>query len=132
VWHKHAKGCEALRPDDVAAIAENLANARFGWPTDASDSIQKFLDHLEQHYVHAPVSAGDRALHNLTNPHFIECLQKYDPHLRRAFLRAAKGDGCAASHRAHVLNRNPVSTPYHLRRQQLGGSSGNGITVVFA
>lgn len=56
------------------------------------DATQKFLDHLEEHYVQAPVSAGDRVLHNLTKPHVIQCLQKYDPHLRKSFLRASKGD----------------------------------------
>jgi hypothetical protein len=89
----------------MRSIIENLACACFGWSgagggvasePEASNSIQKFLDHLEEHYVHAPLSAGDKALHNLTQPPLIECLQKYDPHLRRAFLRATKGNasGC--------------------------------------
>jgi hypothetical protein len=97
IWHKHSIGRETVAFDTLRAIIEHLACVCFGWPPVVCDATQKFLDQLEEHYVQAPVSAGDRVLHNLTQPHVIQCLQKYDPHLRKSFLRATKGDFRTAS-----------------------------------
>jgi hypothetical protein len=68
--------------------------------------MQKFLDHLEERYVATPVSSGDRHLHSLTQPRMIECLQKYDAHLRKAFLRAGKGKNCHSQLHAESLRPN--------------------------
>jgi hypothetical protein len=91
IWNKHSQGRDALESDVIRNVIENLACACFGWPPDVSDSMQLFLDHLEERYVATPVSSSDRQLHALTQPHVIECLLKYDAHLRKVFLRATKG-----------------------------------------
>ncbi len=90
IWNKHAQGREALDSDAMRGIFENLACACFGWPPQVSDAMQKFLDHLEDRYVQTPLCASDRTLFNCTQPHVIQFLQQYDPHLRKAFLRALK------------------------------------------
>jgi hypothetical protein len=104
IWNKHSQGREVLESDAIRNIIENLACVCFGWPPLVSDSMQKFLDHLEERYVAIPVSSGDRQLHTLTQPRMIECLQKYDPHLRKTFLRAAKGKE-GHSHRHSICIR---------------------------
>ncbi len=64
IWHKHSIGRETIAFDTLRAIVEQLACVCFGWPAVVCDATQKFLDQLEEHYVQAPVSAGDRVLHN--------------------------------------------------------------------
>jgi hypothetical protein len=110
IWDIHAKDRETIDSDALQNIIENLACACFGWPPAVTDSIQKLLDHLDQHYVQTPISSGDRALHNLTQPRFMQCLQKYDSHLRRAFLCATKGCSWARAAASNTrLGRHDMS-----------------------
>ena len=111
IWDRHAQGRELIDSSTMQSIIENLACSCFGWPPAVSDSLQKFINHLDEHYVQTPVNVGDRTLHNLTQPRFVQCLQKYDPHLRRAFLCATKGCNWAkaASTNARLL-RHDMST----------------------
>ncbi len=75
IWHKHSIGSGKIALDTLRANVEHLACVCFGWPPVVCDATQKFRDQLEEHYVQAPVSAGDRVLHNLTQPHAIQCLK---------------------------------------------------------
>jgi hypothetical protein len=68
--------------------------------------MQNFLDHLEDRYVQTPLCASDRTLFNCTQPHVIQYLQQYDPHLRKAFLRAVK-----CKKRDTFMEPPPPSTP---------------------
>jgi hypothetical protein len=118
LWNKQSQGREVLEYDAMRIIIENLACACFGWPPQVSDSLQKFLDHLEERYVATPISSSDRQLHLSTQSRLIECLQKYDPHLRKAFLRAAKGKGEPVTGVSHIMsppsNFSPTAHSHHI------------------